>query len=132
VIKLLHIPWGANRQIANSGTGLLVQGSGCITYNEAYETSGTESIFISYYDGSSSNGRQIMDYQLLASQSTSESWGLHWMPFIEGVYVVTNAVTVSGSITIWGDHDCAQWLWMEHLGKRAQDLVAMAELAELG
>lgn len=101
------LPWGAGRNFAVSGTGLLISGRGCITYTDAFETTGSATANVTIYDGTSANGNAMIDYALAAGQSTSEQWGLHWMPYYEGLYVVTNAGAAKGSISAWADHDCA-------------------------
>jgi hypothetical protein len=103
-------PWGSGRAFATSGTGLLISGSGCITYADAYETTGSATASVTLYDGNNNNGQVMIDYQLAAGQSTSEQWGPHWMPFYQGLYMVTNAGAASGSISVWADHDCAYHL----------------------
>jgi hypothetical protein len=115
------IPWGSARAYASSGTGLLVAGHGCITYNEAYETTGSASASVTVFDGTSSNGQQMIDYTLTESESTSEMWGMHWVQFTEGLYIVTNSGTVAGSITAWVDHDCAAYNGaLYHMARLAQ------------
>lgn len=104
------LPWGAGRNFAVSGTGLLISGRGCITYADAFETTGSATANVTIYDGTSSNGNAMMDYALSAGQSTSEQWGPHWMPFYEGLYVVTNSGSAKGSVSAWYEHDCAYHL----------------------
>ena len=109
-MRRVLIPWGSGRQFAVTGTGLLTTGSGCITYTDAYETSGSAAASVTLFDGNNSNGQVMIDYQLAAGQSTSEQWGLHWMPYYQGLYIVTNNGAAAGSLSTWGDHDCAYHL----------------------
>jgi hypothetical protein len=110
MMRRVLCPWGAGRQFAIGGSGLLISGQGCITYADAFETSGSATASVSLYDGNSANGQVMIDYSLAAGQSTSEQWGPHWMPFYQGLYVATNAGAASGSISVWADHDCAYHL----------------------
>lgn len=103
------IPWGTSRAYAPSGTGILVSGRGCITYAQSFETTGSAGGGATLFDGTSSNGQQIIDYTLTQGESTSEILGLHWLQFTEGLYVVTNSGSVAGSVTAWVDHDCAAY-----------------------
>jgi hypothetical protein len=103
-------PWGAGRAFPVAPNGLLISGSGCITYADAYETTGSATASVTMYDGNNNNGQVMIDYQLSAGQSTSEQWGPHWMPFYQGLFLVTNSGTASGSISVWADHDCAYHL----------------------
>jgi hypothetical protein len=103
-------PWGAGRAFPVAPNGLLISGSGCITYADAFETTGSATASVTMYDGNSNNGQVMIDYQLSAGQSTSEQWGPHWMPFYQGLFLVTNSGTASGSISVWADHDCAYHL----------------------
>jgi hypothetical protein len=125
------MPWGANRNFAPTGTGLLITGSGCITYADAYETTGSATASVTLFDGQSSNGQQMIDYQLLAGQSTSEQWGPHWMPFYEGLYIVTNSGSASGSITGWADHDCAYHLNIQFMSQEGAITLQGVTLAPL-
>jgi hypothetical protein len=103
-------PWGAGRAFPVAPNGLLISGSGCITYADAYETTGSATASVTMYDGNNNNGQVMIDYQLSAGQSTSEQWGPHWMPFYQGLFLVTNSGAASGSISVWADHDCAYHL----------------------
>jgi hypothetical protein len=103
------VPWGPARSNVTSGTGVLLLGRGCVTYLEAYETTGSASGGVTIYDGGSSNGQQLFDYTLTEGESTSEFLGLHWVQFTEGLYLVTNTGSVAGSLTAWLDHDCAAY-----------------------
>lgn len=115
------IPWGPGRDYATSGTGLLVGGHGCITYNEAYETTGSAAAYVQVFDGQSANGQYMIDYTLADNESTSEMWGMHWVQFTEGLYVKTVSGTAAGSITAWVDHDCAAYNGaMYHMARLAQ------------
>lgn len=103
------LPWGASRQFAISGSGVLIQGHGCITYNEAYETTGSAAGAATFYDGASANGQVLFDYTLSEGESTSEMFGMHWLQFTEGIYVHTGTGAVAGSVHVWVDHDCAAY-----------------------
>jgi hypothetical protein len=104
-------PWGAGRSFyLTSNQVLLISGSGCITYADAYETTGSATANVTLFDGTNSNGQQMIDYSLSGGQSTSEQWGPHWMPFYEGLFIVVNSGAASGSISVWADHDCAYHL----------------------
>jgi len=70
------------------------------------ETTGSASCEVTLHDGGSANEQLLRDYTLSASQSTSEQWGLHWLPFTQGLYVHTLSGTAKGSITVWVDHSC--------------------------
>jgi hypothetical protein len=65
---------------------------------------------VTLYDGNNANGQVMIDYSLAAGQSTSEQWGPHWMPYYQGLYIVLNTGAAAGSISSWGDHDCAYHL----------------------
>jgi len=125
------LPWGSGRNFATSGTGLLMTGSGCITYADAYETTGSAPASVTVFDGQSSNGQQLIDYQLLANQSTSEQWGPHWMPFYEGLYIVTNNGSAAGSISAWADQDCAYHLNIQFMAQEGAITQQGVELAPL-
>jgi hypothetical protein len=103
------MPWGPTRQFAISGSGTLIQGHGCITYSECYETTGSASASVQIFDGSSANGQQMFDYTLSEGESTSEMFGMHWIQFTEGLYVETTSGSVAGSMHVWVDHDCAAY-----------------------
>jgi hypothetical protein len=103
------LPWGSGRALATSGTGVLITGMGCITYNEAYETTGSAAASVTFYDGWSANGQVLADYLLAESESTSEILGLHWVQFTEGIYVKTNSGNAAGTILAWTEHDCAAY-----------------------
>jgi hypothetical protein len=103
-------PWGVGRAFPVAPNGLLISGSGCITYADAFETTGSATASVTLYDGNNNNGQVMIDYQLSAGQSTSEQWGPHWMPFYQGLFLVTNSGAASGSISVWADHDCAYHL----------------------
>ena len=123
------LSWGPTHQLAVSGTGQLVAGSGCIVYSSAWETTGSNPAFVSFHDGASANGQIWGAYALTAGQSTSEDFGLHWLPFHEGIYVHTESGTAAGSITAYLDHSCDNWLNLEH---RALLFAIGADLAEMG
>lgn len=89
---------------------------------------GSASAAVTYYDGDSANGQQLTDYTLSEGQSTSEQWGLHWMPFEQGLYVDTTSGSVAGSVTVYLDHNCTWWLVAPHI---AAELEAAASLAEM-
>lgn len=115
------IPWGPGRDYATSGTGLLVGGHGCITYNEAYETTDAATAYVKVFDGTSQNGQVLIDYTLAINESTSEMWGMHWVQFTEGLYVQTVAGSAAGSITAWVDHDCSAYNGaLYHMARLAQ------------
>ena len=103
------LPWGPGRQFAISGTGVLLHGHGCITYAEAYETTGSASAALTIYDGRTANGQVLIDYTLSQSQSTSEMFGLHWVQFTEGLYVNTTSGSAAGTMHVWIDHDCSAY-----------------------
>ena len=115
MFRFARLPYGSGRQVATGGSGVLVQGMGCVTYSEAYETTGSASAGLTIWDGTNSNGRQMIDYTLQAGQSTSEEWAPHWMPFEEGLYLGNNTGTFAGSLTVYLDHDCVRWLEVKHL-----------------
>ncbi len=123
------IPWGPGQQLAVSGTGLLVQGSGCATYSSAFETTGAAAGTVAVYDGGSKNGQLLMYYTLSSGQSTSEEWGPHWLPFEEGLYVETVTGSVAGTLSLWLDHLCETWLTEAHWAAKAVIAEAVATLA---
>ena len=123
------LPWGPGRGLNFDLSGQLVLGHGCITYSEAIETSGTASSTVQFYDGAGANGQVLMEYSLAASQSTSEQWGPHWMPFEQGLFYDVTAGACSGSLTVWVDHDCEWWLEVAH---QAAELTVARDLAALG
>jgi hypothetical protein len=103
------LPWGSGRFAATGGSGVLIQGQGCITYNEAYETTGSAAAAATFYDGTSANGQVLFDYTLSEGESTSEMFGMHWLQFVEGIYVHTGTGSMAGSVHVWVDHDCAAY-----------------------
>jgi hypothetical protein len=103
------LPWGAGRFAATGGSGVLINGHGCITYNEAYETTGSASAAATFYDGGSANGQVLFDYTLSQGESTSEMFGMHWVQFTEGIYVTTGSGSMAGSVHVWTDHDCSAY-----------------------
>lgn len=110
-MRRVLLPWGSGRAYPFvSNAVLLLTGSGCITYADAFETSGSAVANVTMYDGNNNNGQVMIDYALAAGQSTSEQWGPHWMPFYQGLYLTLNAGASSGSISVWADHDCAYHL----------------------
>ena len=125
------LPWGPGRQMAVTGTGLLIQGSGCITYSGAYETTGAATATVAMYDGGNNNGQLLFYYTLTAGQSTSEEAGPHWWPFQEGLYVVTVAGSVAGTIGADVDHLCRNWLDIEHRAAELAVLETASEIAQL-
>lgn len=122
------LPWGPGRQFATSGSGLLVQGRGCVTDSELYETTGDASGACTIYDGTSANGQVLRDYTLSEGQSTSEQWYFHTLPFEEGLYVANVSGSLAGSVTVWVDHDCRWWVVAPHL---AAELEAAEVLAQM-
>lgn len=126
------IPYGSSRAYASGGSGILLQGRGCITYNEAFETTGSAAASVTIYDGTSANGQQMIDYTLSMGESTSEMWGMHWVQFTEGLYLSTGTGSVSGSLTAWVDHDCSAYNGaMYHLARLAQMELEL-RLAQIG
>ena len=123
------LPWGPGQQLAVGGSGCLLQGSGCITYSGAYETTGAANGAVALYDGSNANGQLLAYYTLSGGQSTSENLGLHWLPFTDGIYVDTVAGSVAGTLTVWLDHSCERWFERKAL---ALALAVGVDLAELG
>lgn len=103
------IPWGPGREYAVTGSGPLLTGMGCITYSSAFETTGSAAASVSIFDGSNSNGQQVIDYTLSQGESTSEILGLHWLQFNNGLYVSTLSGSAAGTLTAWVDHDCAAY-----------------------
>lgn len=115
------VPYGVGRAYAPGGSGVLLYGRGCITYNEAVDQANSGGSNITLFDGTSSNGQQIIDYTLTENESTSEMWGMHWVQFTEGLYLVTNSGSVSGSLSAWVDHDCSAYNGaLYHMAKLAQ------------
>jgi len=127
--RSLH-PWGSGRAFATSGSGILVYGSGCITYTDVYETTGSNTASVSLLDGTSSNGQYMADYTLNANQSTSEEWGFHWMPFYEGLYIVTNSGSAAGTVSVWVDHNCDEHVNVLFLAQEGTILEAGEQLAQ--
>lgn len=125
------LPWGPAQQVAPTGTGLLIAGPGSITYSEAWETTGTASAAVTYYDGNSANGRVLTTYTLSEGQSTSEQWALHTMPFDQGLYVATTAGAVEGSLTAYVDYNPVAWLELHHRWEELQVLKLELELASM-
>ncbi len=119
------LPWGPGRSFGVSGTGLLLSGAGCVTYSAARETTGTAGADLLVYDGGTANGQVLLDYSLSSGQSTSEQWGPHWLPYEEGLYLVTTSGSAVGQLVVYMDHRCTDWLDAEHWAAEA----AMAELA---
>jgi hypothetical protein len=72
------------------------------------ETTGSASCEVTLHDGQSANEQLLRDYTLSQGQSTSEQWGLHWLPFTQGLYIHTVSGTAKGSITVWVDHSCEE------------------------
>ena len=105
----VRLPFGTGRQYATAGSGVLLLGRGCLTYAEVFENNvGAASLTL--YDGTSANGQVILDYTLTQGQSTSDMFGLHWVQFVEGLYVTTSgAGQILGSISAWVNHDCAEY-----------------------
>lgn len=123
------LPWGPGQQLAVGGSGLLLAGSGCITYSGAYETTGAAPGTVALYDGTVANGQLLAYYTLAEGQSTSENMGLHWLPFTDGIYVHTVTGSVAGTLTVWLDHSCERWFERKAL---ALALAVGVDLAELG
>jgi hypothetical protein len=120
-LKPIQTPWGAGGQWATSGTGALPQGQGCLTYFSAWETSGSNPAVVQLYDGDGNNGRLMLQYNLAASQSTSEMWGLHWKHFTSGLYVLTVSGAAAGTGDAWVDHSCVDYnISLYHLARYAQ------------
>lgn len=109
-----RVPFGTGRAYAASGTGVLVYGPGCVTYLEAVDQNNSGGSNVTIFDGTSSNGQQMIDYTLTQNQSTSEFIPLHSVPFMEGLYLVTNSGSVSGSITLWLNHSCSAYVGAEY------------------
>ena len=125
------LPWGPSRQFAISGSGELVRGHGCITFMEAFETTGSAAAAAVFYDGTSANGQVLNDYQLAKSESTGDMFGMHWVQFTEGIYVSTTSGSAAGTVVAWVDHDCASYngaLFHLSLWARAQLLANMAAI----
>lgn len=108
------VPFGTGRAYAASGSGVLVYGQGCVTYLEAVDQNNSGGSNVTFFDGTSSNGQQMIDYTLTQNQSTSEFIPLHSVPFTEGLYMVTNSGSVSGSITMWVNHSCAAYVGAQY------------------
>lgn len=123
MIRRAVIAWGPGYNYLTSGTGLLIAGAGCVTYNAAYETTGAASATVAFYDGDSANGLLLAYYTLSSGQSTSESQPLHTLVYERGLYVVTVAGTAAGTAGVWADHHCLKWVVAGHGG-------ALAEIAE--
>jgi hypothetical protein len=128
-VQRLLLPWGDGRGPLPHGVGRLIDGSGCVTYSEARETSGTAEATVIIYDGDSANGRVLAEYRLWADQSTSESQQLHVLPYDQGIYVDLASGAAVGSITVWADHCCRQWLMDEHIAAIGAMAVDAQELA---
>lgn len=128
MIQFIRIPYGHGRQLATSGTGLLVAGHGCVLYSEAYETTGSASAGLTIYDGQDNNSLVMIDYTLSSGQSTSEQWVPHTMPFNGGLYIVNNTGTFAGSLTLLMEHTCEWWLTAPHI---AAELEAAEVLAQM-
>lgn len=126
------VPYGTGRAYAPTSTGILLYGRGCITYNEAVDQNNSGGSNMTIFDGTSSNGQQMIDYTLTQNESTSEMWGMHWLQFTEGLYIVANSGTVAGSLCAWVDHDCSAYNGaMYHLARLAQMELEL-RLAQIG
>jgi hypothetical protein len=120
-------PYGVGQQFATTGSGRILAGQGCVVYSGAYETTGSASATVACYDGASNNGQLLFYYTLSAGQSTSEEMGPHWLPFEDGLYITTVAGSVAGTLSIYVDHLCRDWLDAAHRALALQ----MAEDATL-
>ena len=126
------LPWGAGRAFADSGTGLLLRGRGCITSFSISEASGDAVADMTVYDGESANGLVLFDFFVLPAGTALVTWVPHAMPFEQGIYLDLNPGTAVGSVTAWVDHDCAEWLWVEHKTEVLTGAEALAQLTGAG
>jgi len=127
-MRRVLIPWGAGRAFAQSGSGLLIGGKGCITAFSARNTGAANPAELVLYDGQSANGRVLLDWGATLEVGVPVPWVPHALPFEEGLYIVTVAGAAVGTITAWADHHCAWWLEAEH---KAAELVGAEALAQL-
>lgn len=94
----------------------LIQGRGCIasiTYNPGVASGTNQGLYI--YDGASSNGQLIYYNGNQTGGSSPQTPRLHALHFEQGIYIATDAAGMTGTITAWIDHDCAEWLELGHL-----------------
>lgn len=88
------------RIVAGQPTGLLVGGAGRIVYIMMKETTGTTAAAFSLYDGAISTGNLIVPYDLLANESTRDSWPTHGIPYEGDLYFSADSGSVAGSIYV--------------------------------
>lgn len=84
------------------------------------------------YDGESANGLVLFDFFVLPAGTALVTWVLHAMPFEQGIYLDLDPGTAVGSVTAWVDHDCAEWLWVEHKTEVLTGAEALAQLTGAG
>jgi hypothetical protein len=122
------LPWGQGSNFAPTASGLLIRGEGCITTLSIRNAAAGAAVHVVLYDGESANHETLADIEVPANNALLQSWVLHALPYERGLYVVSGATTVVGSVTAWADHHCLKWLEAEHTTELLAGAEALAAL----
>lgn len=113
-----------------AASGLLIAGSGCVTWHAEWETTGSATASWELFDNSSSATQHIMPVTLSAGQSTRDFIGLHCLPFLSGLYYNLVSGSIHGVIMAYVDHNCEDFLETAYHSQRAQ--IGETQLLALG
>jgi hypothetical protein len=127
-VRRALIPWGDGSNFAPSATGLLIRGQGCLTSFVVRNVASGAAVHVVLYDGASANKETLLDIEIAASGTYSETWVPHAFPYLQGLWVVCGATTVVGSAMAWADHSCESWLQAEHVTIELSGAEALAQL----
>ena len=95
-----------------AASGILYNGSGCLTLHASRETTGTTAAVYQLWDGASNQGTLIVPVSLSASESTRDFFPSHLVPFKTGLYFELVSGTIEGAIGICFEHECDNVLAM--------------------
>lgn len=109
-----------------AGNRALVQGSGCLTWYSAYETTGAAGASYGLYDGPPGSNQLLAYVTLSEGQSAQGYIGLHALSFVNGLYYDLISGSVGGTFHAWVDHECERYLHTEHLFFRDFAIAARA------
>lgn len=129
-LRRVRVPFGVGQQLATGGSGKLFTGYGCIAYLAVEETTGSATASGAWWDGDSNNGQLITEYTLTAGQSTSEIWMRHQMPIEQGVWYNAASGSISGTMFLWADHLCEEYIEAEHRYFAFMDEALAAAIAQ--
>ena len=113
-MRRVLLPLGEATAGQLAGTSPLVQGSGCLTFRSAYETTGAAAASYGLFDGPPGAGQELVWVTLAQGASEHGYLGLHALAFVNGLYYKLESGAVGGSFHAWVDHECEGYLHTEH------------------